>query len=337
MKIDKKVKVSIIMPTYNVEAFLPLAIDSVLNQTFKDWELLIVDDGSTDTSNTIARQYAKQDNRIKVLNKANGGLSDARNYGLERASGEFIHFFDSDDSIVPNFYELLTEEIRNNDFIICGYFRDIEDENGSITKEIIMNCPNLSPINNNLEFKYVLSHFNYAWNKLYKKSFLNDNKLKFEKGLSTIEDKEFMSRVIQYNPKFKFVDFIGYRYKIRRRPTLGNSFSDKFINDHLRGISIENDIIDFFYGDKTKAELYKDEQTFETVQWIVHCIINKSRMTFSGKKVAITMVMENEEIMKRVKRSPNISYSNRFFKFLLTSKNISILIVVYTLIRIFKR
>ena len=88
--------VSIIMPTYNVEKYLPAAIDSVLRQSYQDWELLVVDDGSTDNSKEIALEYAQKDDRISVLHKDNGGLSDARNYGLSRAQGKYLHFFDSD-------------------------------------------------------------------------------------------------------------------------------------------------------------------------------------------------------------------------------------------------
>ena len=120
--------VSIVMPTYNVENYLPAAIESVLKQTFKNWELLVIDDGSTDQSNAVALKYAQNDKRINVLKKINGGLSDARNYGLSRARGKYVHFFDSDDSIVFDFYEnMLNATIhRNKYFLICGYFIDYD-------------------------------------------------------------------------------------------------------------------------------------------------------------------------------------------------------------------
>ena len=99
---NKAPVVSIVMPTYNVEEYIASAIESVLVQSFSDWELLIVDDGSTDNSNAVAQKYSMQDKRIKVLRKENGGLSDARNFGLERACGKYVHFFDSDDRLVDS-------------------------------------------------------------------------------------------------------------------------------------------------------------------------------------------------------------------------------------------
>lgn len=97
--------VSIVMPTYNVEKYISAAIVSVINQTYSDWELLVIDDGSTDNSNSVAQVYANKDLRIKVIKKENGGLSDARNYGIDLAKGKYIHFFDSDDAVEPDFYE----------------------------------------------------------------------------------------------------------------------------------------------------------------------------------------------------------------------------------------
>ncbi len=104
-------KISIIMPVYNVSAYLPKAIESVLKQTFKEFELLLIDDGSTDDSGRICDAYAEKDERIRVFHKPNGGLSSARNYGIEQARGELIGFIDSDDFISENMYERLYESL----------------------------------------------------------------------------------------------------------------------------------------------------------------------------------------------------------------------------------
>lgn len=118
-------KVSIIVPIYNVEKYLPKCIDSILNQTFKDFELLLVDDGSTDTCGKICDEYEKKDNRIKVIHKKNGGLSDARNKGIDASNSEFISFIDSDDYIAEDMYEILYNNLEkeNADISICGYYR----------------------------------------------------------------------------------------------------------------------------------------------------------------------------------------------------------------------
>lgn len=113
--------VSIIIPVYRVEKFLSRCLESVLNQTYRNIEIILVDDGSPDKSGDICEQYAKVDSRIKVYHKMNGGLSDARNYGVERANGSFITFIDSDDYIASDYIEYLYQLIQkyNSDISVC--------------------------------------------------------------------------------------------------------------------------------------------------------------------------------------------------------------------------
>ena len=116
-------KVSVIIPVYNVEQYLNRCIDSVLNQTYKDFEIILVDDGSTDKSGEICDVYAEKDSRITVIHKENGGLSDARNFGIDAARGDFLTFLDSDDYFHPEYLEILVlnAERRNADIAICNY------------------------------------------------------------------------------------------------------------------------------------------------------------------------------------------------------------------------
>lgn len=115
-------KISVIVPVYNVAPYLKKCVDSIINQTFTDIEIILVDDGSTDESGTICDQYAQKDSRVKVIHKPNGGLSDARNSGLEVCSGEYIGFVDSDDWISPDMYETLIHFAVKEDLDVamCG-------------------------------------------------------------------------------------------------------------------------------------------------------------------------------------------------------------------------
>ena len=106
---DKKPKISVVIPVYNVEQFLCECVDSVLEQTFSDFEIILVDDGATDSSGAICDRYGQQDPRVRVIHQANGGLSAARNRGLDAANGEYIYFLDSDDYLAPNTLEALLE------------------------------------------------------------------------------------------------------------------------------------------------------------------------------------------------------------------------------------
>ena len=178
--------ISIIVPVYNVEKYLNRCFDSILNQTFTDFELILVDDGSTDNSGIICYEYKTKDNRIKVIHKENGGLSSARNAGLDIARGKYIGFVDSDDFINKDMYKILFDTIQanNSDMVICDYYKVNEDDINKF-RNLKCNCENIKIKNlNNLESIDNLfltgEKFIYAWNKLYKRELFND--LRYEKG-----------------------------------------------------------------------------------------------------------------------------------------------------------
>lgn len=139
----KNDKISIVVPIYNMENYLNKCINSIINQTYSNIEILLIDDGSTDKSSEMCDNWEKRDNRIRVFHKKNGGLSDAKNYGIEHATGEYIGFVDSDDWIEHDMYEQLYNEAKNNkaDIVICG--RYLEYDNHTIeqlkNERIIMN------------------------------------------------------------------------------------------------------------------------------------------------------------------------------------------------------
>lgn len=116
-------KVTIIIPVYNVEKYLSRCLNNVINQTYSNIEIILVNDGATDNSQVICEEYKKKDDRIKLLVKENGGLSDARNYGIPYATGDYIAFIDSDDMIHTSYIEYLLNLIEkyNGDISICGY------------------------------------------------------------------------------------------------------------------------------------------------------------------------------------------------------------------------
>ena len=123
MEMEKQPLISVIVPVYNVENYLPRCLDSIINQTYTNLEILLVDDGATDNSGKLCDEYAQKDNRIRVFHKENGGVSSARNMGLDNATGEYIAFVDSDDYIDKCMYEImLNSSVQNNaDIVVCGY------------------------------------------------------------------------------------------------------------------------------------------------------------------------------------------------------------------------
>ena len=132
-------KISIIIPVYNAEKYLKICVDSILNQTFKDFELILIDDGSSDTSKEICEQYIKLDNRVKVIEQSNKGVSVARNNGLENSCGEYIMFCDSDDWIeeecLENLYYKFIQD-KNTDIIFSGIYKDFYFNDKKIMNKI---------------------------------------------------------------------------------------------------------------------------------------------------------------------------------------------------------
>lgn len=173
------VQLSVIVPVYNVETYLKRCVDSILEQTFKEFEVILVDDGSLDNSSEICNKYSKSDKRVKVIHKKNGGLSSARNAGLNIAKGKYIAFIDSDDYISKDMFKTMINLAfsSNYDIVSCGFRRFYENScNDSVCKGTIYKYRNIEPLAN-----YLLEYDNVnrkidtvVWNKIYKRELFND-------------------------------------------------------------------------------------------------------------------------------------------------------------------
>lgn len=177
-------KVSVIVPIYNVEKYLNKCIDSIIEQSLREIEIILVDDGSTDNSGAIAEMYAQKDSRVKVIHKENGGQGSARNYGIEVAQGKYIGFIDSDDWIDLNMYEELyiAAEKENADIAVCN--RKVFDENNNL-KTIVNVSERIIDINKVNIVDYVIERLFYphtvvVYNKIFKKSIISNNDISFK-------------------------------------------------------------------------------------------------------------------------------------------------------------
>lgn len=184
--------VSIIIPVYNAEKYLSKCLDSVINQTYKEIEVILVNDGSTDNSAQICEQYQKVDDRIKVINKKNGGVSSARNSGLEYSNGRYISFIDPDDWIEYDMIERLYSLIGqfNAEISICGYFKEKLD--GTIVNKI--NDSTVIKLSNKDGLNYILNpegYKGYLWNKLFSADLIKKNNIKFNEEVHFCEDLLF--------------------------------------------------------------------------------------------------------------------------------------------------
>lgn len=224
-------KVSIIVPIYNVEEYLSNCIQSILNQTFKNFELILINDGSTDKSLDICMEYKNLDSRIVVIDKKNGGVSAARNAGIKIARGDYIAFVDPDDDIHPNMYEILinTAINDNSDLVLCG-IKYINERNNTVENSMVWNdCDNII-YRGEIEDKFIRgilinrlgSGYGYysSVNKLYKKELFFENKVQFDENKSHSEDAQLNFKLLEYIQSISFVKKPLYNYYIRNRESL---------------------------------------------------------------------------------------------------------------------
>lgn len=189
--VRKLVKVSVILPVYNVAEFLPKCLDSLINQSLRDIEIICVNDGATDGSDVILEQYAFKDNRIKVYHQNNSGAGVARNFGLSIAKGEYLSFLDADDFFDINMLKELYDKslIQNTDVCICES-NQYDNETGTVTRNKFTVKKNMLPLQRpfsgaSIENNPFLSIMGWAWDKLYKRSFVLNNNLKFQEQRTT--------------------------------------------------------------------------------------------------------------------------------------------------------
>ena len=228
---------SVIVPIYKVEKYLPQCIESVLNQPFKDFELILVDDGSPDNSGLVCDEYAKKDNRIRVIHKKNSGVSDTRNEGLSIANGEFIWFLDSDDYMAESAMGNIANMIQNSpdlDMITCAH-TNVYSDKSKITVFLPHNYSNINI--DREEFLYALYESNGAywasWKNIYRNSIIKKNNLKFSKNLICAEDCDFFMNFLRYAEKFTFLNAPIINYRINREGSVTNVMSKKAVMDQL--------------------------------------------------------------------------------------------------------
>lgn len=199
--------ISVIVPVYNVEKYLRKCLDSIINQTYNDWELILVDDGSKDASREICDEYSQNDSRIKVFHKPNGGVSSARNIGIENACGEWIAFVDADDWLDPQ-YLLSLVNVKGAEMIVCGYKVD-EDIIHDITRDdFVIDTQNCDYSQN-----YFNETFFFPWRRLYRRDIVQKYSIRFEEKLKLSEDTCFICEYLLYCNKIAYIKDSYYHHR----------------------------------------------------------------------------------------------------------------------------
>lgn len=223
---EKKPLISIIVPVYNVEKYIRRCVDSLINQTYKNLEIILIDDGSPDNSGAICDEYAKLDNRVKVIHKENGGVSSARNAGLDSASGEYIGFMDSDDYITPDMYEVLYNNMVDNDADISMGIYALENNKGEFishyrydVNEVFDKAQTIAEMLK--QVKYTCS----LCDKLFSSKLVGD--IRFDKDISHNEDLLFAYQLMKKSNKAVYISKPMYYYCNNEESASRVSFSDK--------------------------------------------------------------------------------------------------------------
>lgn len=201
-------KISIISTIYNNEKYINDFLNSIINQTFNDYEVILIDDGSTDNSKDIIMKYVNKDNRFKYYYQNNKGASLARNNGLEKASGEFLYLVDSDDIVLPNTLKIFMDNINPFVDILIANYQTIDKDNTIIKN----NYPFLTRIKENSKSDFMFA-IPFSGNKLYRSTVIKDNKINFS-YLKVAEDVNFYLKVLPYVKGIKYIKENVLLYRI---------------------------------------------------------------------------------------------------------------------------
>lgn len=292
---DNRVCVSVIVPIYNVELYLNKCINSIINQTYKNLEIILVDDGSTDTSGYIAENYASIDDRIFVIHKKNEGLSVARNYGLDFATGDWIAFVDSDDWINERFIECMLQVAKDYEceIVQCDMLKPTLD--GDFIDQYAR-CPIIFDNISFLKASYDLLKVknNFVWNKIYKKALFDEIRFPHFK----LHEDEFTTyKLIWRCKKIGYISNKLYYYRQRYGSIMGNAFDNK----NLDALEASKEKADFFHDIglfelEDKELLYRERWLYEKINYV-----NNNIDKYINNSIKNILGIEYELILKIIK------------------------------------
>lgn len=302
----KDVLLTVVIPVYNVEKYLKRCIDSILIQEWKNYNILLVDDGSTDNSPKICDDYVKSYDFISVIHKENGGLSEARNTGVCSANGEYVYFPDSDDWIEPQTFKELAEVLESQEFDIVSFNREfVKGEEDPIVSDPLVT----QVFEGKDAFVQMLKHSNitgFANDKIYKKSLFTDNNISFPKG-KYYEDlgtnyKLFLSAETVFATNQKY-----YHYLIDNPDSITQSWNEQKFSDMFEFYK------DIFYSDFVRSRLNQEELQISQLYYVnglIHILASLYKSKLDKKYIDITNQVKQELLkhgvsLSQMKDQPN--------------------------------
>lgn len=302
----KKIKVSIIVPCYNVENYVEKSILSLMNQTLKEIEVIAIDDGSNDRTSEILDKIAKQYSNLKVIHKKNEGVSIARNIGIKEACGEYIGFLDSDDWVNSDMYEKMYNKAKEEDLDVVAC-----DTNAIYPNYIKYISSNIKESNSNTK-DLMINAYAVIWNKIYKKELLDD--IKFKEHMSFCEDVLFLYMIY---PKIKKIGVINealHNY-LQRENSLTYTYNEK-----LYQLIDSLDNVVAYYKQNNLFDEYREELEYSYVRYLYATFIKRLAKTKNKKEFirgldyVITKVKKEFPKYKRNKYINIFSFKNIYLK-----------------------
>lgn len=302
--------ISVIIPVYNVKSYLDKCLESVTNQTYKNLEIICVDDGSIDGSSELLDEWAEKDNRIKAIHKENGGVSSARNVGLKAATGEYIAFVDGDDYLDNDAYRyIISKSDPNADVIVFGfktffYSEKLKCKRTDISSGIDMVLSKDKLFTDyNIYGKYL---YNSVWNKLFRKRIIQ--KCEFDESMKLAEDLYFCLDAYRYANEFQFINLPVYNYVFIMKPKRYVEYTDDaFSFAFQRNIDLTEKLISLGRN-REEAETVLKTDIIRTGYAHLRELITYSKLTNASKYIKLCISNDSllNSIDNRDKRLDNI-------------------------------
>lgn len=290
-------KLSVIIPVYNAEVYLKECIDSVLNQSFKDFELLLINDGSTDNSGTLCDQYATVDKRVKVFHKENGGVSAARNLGIENAKGEWLTFIDSDDYVGGNYFNIVNEQ-ENIEWIFIPFKEEVEWK-----IPVAINFKNQQFTKNEFITSYSLyPDFPEACAKFFKTEIIKKNGLKFNSDLKYGEDSLFNMKYLRYCHAIITSDASYYYY--RNAEANSRKLNYNILNDTVLFKEFKKELEAY----KTVPKFYSKTIEFPLGRYLRILYYDKTITKTERRGLIKELIKENYSVCLNIYTDPKIKF-----------------------------
>lgn len=311
--------ISVIVPVYNVEKYLKECVDSILNQTYTNIEIILVDDGSKDKSGAICDEYEKVDNRVKAIHKQNGGVCSARNLALSEISGEWIAFIDSDDWIESNYIEELYKCAidTNSDIVACGYNR-VTGQN----KESINNSGKITELNAREFLIKVLNPqtgMGFCHMKLYKKAAIKD--VLFDTNLIVGEDALFNEQIACNVKKVCILEKNVYNYRINANSVV-RKYEPEYANKYLKSMEVNKGyLLNNYVGDKEIMQNYYNYAAFHVLLIAVNFCFNLDNNEKNGRQL-LKEICKIKTFKNAIKNSnyDNLSLTRKITLFTIKNK-----------------